>query len=189
MRRRATALALCAAAAACAPLGPPASPAPPSVAAAGASDGTVLRRATLVVHDIDASIAFYESLGFTQWYVGVGGTVSGEGLPVEGARPGDPSQLVIMKGRHPYIGMIGLLQYGHKRALPESGRLRAGDAIMMIETVGLAEIAARLAAGGYRIHKPLERTRIKSVESEWDASFLMVFDPDGNMVELTERHN
>ncbi|WFL76333.1 VOC family protein [Altererythrobacter arenosus] len=165
------------------------SPEPAEEAANKASEGTVLRRATLVVHDIEASVAFYETLGFTQWYVGKVGTISEQGLPVEGASPGDPNQLIIMKGKHPYIGMIGLLQYGHKRALPEPGTMRAGDAIMMIEAEGLEEIARRIAAKGYRVHKPLEKTHIESVDSEWDASFLMVFDPDGNMVELTERHN
>lgn len=164
-------------------------PPPISANTPGASDGTVLRRATLVVHDIDASVAFYEAIGFERWYVGKGGTVSGEGLPIDGVKPGDPSQLIIMKGKHPYIGMIGLLQYGAKRPLPEVGRMTPGDAIMMIETTGLAAISGKLAQEGYRIHKPLETTHIESVDSEWDASFLMVFDPDGNMVELTERHN
>ena len=155
----------------------------------GASEGTVLRRATLVVHDIDASVAFYEALGFEQWYVGKGGTVSGEGLPVADVKAGDPSQLIIMKGKHPYIGMIGLLQYGPKRPLPQAGIMQPGDAIMMIEAQGLAKIAQTLEARGYHIHKSLVKTHIESVDSEWDASFLMVFDPDGNMVELTERHN
>lgn len=172
--------------AACAPASPPVVSADP---VSKASEGTVLRRATLVVHDIDASIAFYETLGFTQWYVGKVGTVSGEGLPVEGVKEGDPSQLVIMKGKHPYIGMIGLMQYGPRRSLPKSGTMRPGDAIMMIEAEGLARIARTVEERGYRIHKPLEKTHITSVDSEWDASFLMVFDPDGNMVELTERHN
>lgn len=184
MRALAAALSLTGAACAHAP-----PPKPEPVAESRATEGTVLRRATLIVHDINASVAFYETLGFTQWYVGKIGTISEEGLPVEGTSPGDPNQLIIMKGKHPYIGMIGLLQYGHKRPLPKPGTMRPGDAIMMIETEGLEEIAQHIEAKGYRIHKPLEKTHIKSVDSEWDASFLMVFDPDGNMVELTERHN
>ena len=162
---------------------------PDSTTQQGASEGTVLRRATLVTHDIEATATFYETIGFERWYVGKVGTVSASGLPVDGVKQGDPSQLIIMKGKHPYIGMIGLLQYGPARPLPEVGAMQPGDAIMMIETEGLAGIADRLAQGGYRIHKPLEKTHIESVDSEWDASFVMVFDPDGRMVELTERHN
>jgi catechol 2,3-dioxygenase-like lactoylglutathione lyase family enzyme len=160
-----------------------------STAVAGASDGTVLRRATLIVHDLDASIAFYQMLGFTRWYEGKPGTISGSGLPVDGTNVGDPTRLVIMKGKHPYIGMIGLLQYGPKRQLPESGRLQPGDAIMMVETEGIAAISELVKERGYRVHKPMEKLHIESVDSEWDAVFLMVFDPDGNLVELTERLN
>jgi catechol 2,3-dioxygenase-like lactoylglutathione lyase family enzyme len=160
-----------------------------AAAAAAPTEGTIARRTTLIVHDLDASIAFYTTIGFEKWYDGEGGTVSGDGLPVDGATAGDPTRLVIMKGKHPYIGMIGLLQYGPTRQLPGSGRLQAGDAILMIETTGLDAIAQKLMTGGARIHKPVETAHITSVGEQWDAKFLMVFDPDGRMVELTERLN
>jgi len=160
-----------------------------AAAVAAPSDGTVARRTTLLVHDLDASIEFYRTLGFEKWYEGQGGTVTGQGLPVVDAKVGDPTRLVIMKGKDPYIGMVGLLQYGPKRPLPPAGELRAGDAILMIETRDIDGIAGKLRAAGRRIHKPVETSRIKSVGSEWDAKFLMVFDPDGRMVELTERLN
>lgn len=158
-------------------------------AAAQASDGTIVRRTTLLVHDLARSITFYRILGFEKWYEGPPGKVTGRGLPVDGVAVGEPTQLVIMRGKDPYVGMIGLLRYGPKTVAPPAGRMRVGDAVLMIETKGIADIARRLAAGGYRIHKPLEVTHIKSVDAEWDASFLMVFDPDGRMVELTERLN
>lgn len=157
--------------------------------AAAPTQGTIARRTTLIVNDLDRSIDFYRTIGFDKWYDGAGGTVTGEGLPVAGAKVGDPTKLVIMKGKDPYVGMVGLLQYGPKRPLPTTGTLHAGDAILMIETTGIDAIAQRLRAGGYRIHKPVETSRIKSVGTEWDAKFLMVFDPDGRMVELTERLN
>jgi catechol 2,3-dioxygenase-like lactoylglutathione lyase family enzyme len=153
------------------------------------SDGTVTRRTTLLVHDIDASIAFYRTLGFDKWYEGAGGTVTGQGLPVAGVKIGDPTRLVIMKGKDPYIGMIGLLQYGPKKKLPKTGQLRTGDAILMIEMRGMDEAANKMRAAGYKIQKGPVTSRIKSVDSEWDAKFMYVFDPDGHMVELTERLN
>jgi catechol 2,3-dioxygenase-like lactoylglutathione lyase family enzyme len=161
----------------------------PATAVAAPSEGTVMRRATLVVHDIAASIAFYKLLGFEKWLDAPPGTVSGQGLPVEGVKVGDPTRLVIMKGKHPYIGMIGLLQYGAPKSPPVVGKMRAGDAIMMIETDQIDARAERLKAGGYRIHKMPETSRIQSVDDAWDAKFMMLFDPDGNMVELTERLN
>jgi uncharacterized glyoxalase superfamily protein PhnB len=84
-------------------------------------------------------------------------------------------------------GWVGLLQYGPKRRLPKARMLKTGDAILMVETKELDRVAGRLLAAGYRIHKPLKVSRIRSVDAEWSAKFLMVFDPDGRMVELTER--
>jgi catechol 2,3-dioxygenase-like lactoylglutathione lyase family enzyme len=157
---------------------------------AAPSEGIVTRRTTLLVHDLDASIAFYQALGFEKWYEGAGGTVTGQGLPVADAKIGDPTKLVIMKGKDPYIGMIGLLQYGPKKPLPKNvGKLRAGDAILMIEMSGMSAALERLKAGRYRIHKEPVTSHIKSVNGEWDANFMFVFDPDGHLLELTERLN
>ncbi len=158
-------------------------------APSAASDGTITRRTTLLVYDLGASIQFYQTLGFEKWYEGPIGAVSGKGLPVEDIKTGDPTQLVIMRGKDPYVGMIGLLQYGPKRPPPPMGKMRIGDAILMIETKGLDAIAKQLKARGYHITKPPEISHIKSVGAEWDAAFMYVFDPDGRMVELTERLN
>ena len=182
----ALALALIASASACTPEAPVQSA---SKMGEGPSEGTVLRRATLLTHDIEKSIAFYEMIGFEQWYIGKPGTISGEGLPVEGTKAGDPSRMVIMRGNHPYVAMIGLLQYGETTAAPAEPRVRHGDAIMMLEVEGLAEKFPRLVEAGYRVHHPLKTTHITSVTAEWDAYFAMVYDPDGHLVELTERLN
>lgn len=161
----------------------------PVPATAAPTEGTIMRRTTLLVHDLDASIAFYRRIGFEKWYEGADGTANGQGLPVEGVRIGDPTKFVIMKGKDPYIGMIGLLQYGPRQAPPGPPVLRRGDAILMIETTGLEAIEADLKAAGARFLKPMETSRIRSVDQEWDARFLMVFDPDGRLVEVTERLN
>lgn len=188
MTRLAAALALSLASgvAACASPAPPRDVSSAPAAVSGASRGTVLRRATLLTHDIEASMAFYEIIGFEKWYVGQPGTIAEDGLPVEGTRPGDSSRFVIMKGHHPYVGMIGLLQYGEATEAGPPG-LRHGDAIMMVETERLADKFARLVAAGHTVHKPVEKTRVASVDAEWDALFAMVYDPDGHLVELTER--
>jgi catechol 2,3-dioxygenase-like lactoylglutathione lyase family enzyme len=156
--------------------------------AGGKSDGTVMRRTTLIVHDIDRSARFYEILGFAKWFVGQPGKVRAGGLPVKGVKVGDPSRFIIMKGKDPYLGMIGLLQYGPKRK-PEKFALRVGDPVLMIEIAGMDRVAAQLAAEGFTIHKAPETTRVESVGTSWDAKFMFVIDPDGHMLELTERLN
>lgn len=120
-------------------------------ATAAKEDGTVLRRMTLMVHDVEASIAFYRDvLGFAIWFRTTG-NVGAEGLPTSDAKPGDPTDFAIMKGRDPYIGMIGLLQYGEKRPVPgpdADRRLHAGKQILMIEIDDLDGAIAKMKARG-----------------------------------------
>ncbi|MFO1426461.1 MAG: VOC family protein [Steroidobacteraceae bacterium] len=89
-----------------------------------------MRRTTLIVHDIDASIRFYRDvMGFEVWLENRG-TVSEGSLPSDAPR-GAPSRFAIMKGRHPWVGMIGLLQYGDARPPPAPPtRLRPGDSVL-----------------------------------------------------------
>ncbi len=162
--------------------------APTAPLSAKASDGTVMRRTTLLVFDIERSIRFYEILGFTLWLNGPWGQTRAGGLPVEGVNPGDPNRLVIMKGKHSYLGMIGLLQQGQRQDAPPFA-LRRGDPILMIEIADMAGTAQKLAAAGFTIHKQPETSHIKSVSEEWDAKFMFAVDPDGHMLELTERLN
>ena len=157
-------------------------------AAAKPSDGTVMRRTTLLVHDIERSARFYEILGFARWFIGPEGKVREGGLPVQGVKVGDPSRFIIMKGKDAYLGMIGLLQYGKPGKAPKFA-LRRGDPVLMIEISDMDGVARRLAADGFVIHKAPETSHIKSVSEEWDAKFMFVIDPDGHMLELTERLN
>jgi catechol 2,3-dioxygenase-like lactoylglutathione lyase family enzyme len=155
---------------------------------AKASDGTVMRRTTLLVYDIERSIKFYEILGFTVWLNGPWGAVRAGGLPVQGVKPGDPNRLVLMKGKDPYLGMVGLLQQGKTQKAPKFS-LRRGDPILMIEIADMTGVERKLRAAGFTIHKAPETSHIKSVSDEWDAKFMFAIDPDGHMLELTERLN
>lgn len=148
--------------------------------------GTV-RRTTLIVHDIDASVRFYRDvLGFELWLESRG-KVTAESLPSD-APVGAPSRFVIMKGRHPWIGMVGLLQYGPARPAPPPDRLRPGDAVLMIETTDLEGIHARMLAAGTPIHKPPRTTEVTGAGGvRWNATFLFARDPDGHMLEINQR--
>lgn len=164
----------------------------PVATAAAPSEGVVVRRTTLLVNDAAASIAFYrDMLGFEVWYEG-DGEVTGDGLPVVDAAIGEPTRFVIMKGKDSYIGMVGLLQYGTPKPLPDNSdppALRAGDMILMIEMAGVDAAVARLEAAGWPIFKDPETVDIKSVSTSWTAKTMFVQDPDGHLIELTERLN
>lgn len=157
----------------------PQAPPPPN-------DGIALRRATLLVHDIDRSVAFYRDvLGFTVWVNNTG--KSGGDLPIVDP-VGTPSRFVVMKGRDPWLGMIGLLQYGDKKKAPQKETIGAGDVVLMIETNEIEKIYERLKAGGHRIVREPKSSDITYGDgSKAKATFLFCFDPDGHVLEINER--
>lgn len=155
---------------------------------ARAAEPPVVRRTTLVVHDLDASIRFYRDvLGYSVW-LRTDGRVSVDSLPSD-APPGAPSHFAIMKGRHPWLGMIGLLQYGDARPLPAPpAKLVPGDAILMLEVDELDAIHARMKAAGTPVLRPPRTSEVTGAGgAKWTATFLFAWDPDGHLLEINER--
>jgi pimeloyl-ACP methyl ester carboxylesterase/catechol 2,3-dioxygenase-like lactoylglutathione lyase family enzyme len=148
-----------------------------------------VRRTTLIVHDLDASIRFYRDvLGYTVWLRN-DGKVSAESLPSD-APVGAASRFAIMKGRHPWLGMIGLLQYGDARPVPKPpAKLVPGDAILMLEVEDLDGIHARMRAAGTPVLRPPRTSEVTGAGgAKWTATFLFAWDPDGHLLEINERH-
>ncbi|MBL8628463.1 MAG: VOC family protein [Rhodospirillaceae bacterium] len=161
-----------------------------SQAAEPARAEPAVRRSTLLVSDIEKSIRFYEALGFSITY-DKGGPRDPErpmALPLN-VKPG-ASRLVIMKGRDPWIAMVGLLAYDQPK--PPSNRIvadkiGAGDVILMIEVADAAEAHRRLVALGARIlqePKPFEATLGDGTPIKGINCFAV--DPDGHVVELSQ---
>jgi pimeloyl-ACP methyl ester carboxylesterase/catechol 2,3-dioxygenase-like lactoylglutathione lyase family enzyme len=142
----------------------------------------------LIVHDIDASIRFYRDvLGFEPWLENRG-KVSANGLPVD--QPiGAESRFAVMRGTHPWVGMVGLLQYGPAKPLPDPARFVApGDIVLMIETSQLHAIHERMRARGVRILRPPETNEVTGAGgARWRATFLFAYDPDGHLLEINQR--
>ena len=152
------------------------------------TERAVLRRATLIVRDIDVSIRFYRDvLGFSVW-LDNRGKVGPSSLPSD-APIGAPSRFVIMKGKHPWVGMIGLLQYGNAQEPTEApAKLVPGDVVLMIETDELDAAFVRMKAAGTQILRPIETARVTGAGGRnWTASFVFAFDPDGHLIELNQR--
>jgi pimeloyl-ACP methyl ester carboxylesterase len=149
---------------------------------------SLVRRTTLIVHDIDASIRFYRDvLGFELWLENRG-KVSPASLPST-APVGAPSRFAIMKGRHPWVGMVGLLQYGDPRPAPAlPRRLVPGDAVLMLETEELEAIWQRMQRAGTPIHRAPQTSEVEGAGgARWKATFLFAWDPDGHMLEINQR--
>jgi pimeloyl-ACP methyl ester carboxylesterase/catechol 2,3-dioxygenase-like lactoylglutathione lyase family enzyme len=157
-------------------------------AASAADPAGLVRRTTLIVHDIDASIRFYRDvLGFEVWLENTG-KVGASSLPAD-VPPGSPSRFAIMKGRHPWVGMVGLLQYGGPRPLPgRPAKIHPGDTVLMLETTDLQGAWARMQRAGTPILRPPETTEVTGAGgARWSATFLFAFDPDGHILEINER--
>lgn len=158
---------------------------------ADADEQTLVRRTTLIVSDVEKSIAFYRDiLGYSRWYYHEG-TVSQGSIPAD-AEIGDPSIFAIMKGKDPWIGMVGLLQKGHPKdhvVEPAAYKVSPGDVILMMETGDLDGIYKRMLAADVPIWKHPETTTVTGAGGvQWDATFLFAFDPDGHLLEINQPH-
>lgn len=149
--------------------------------------GSVVRRTTLVVNDMEASIAFYRDLlGFELWLEHIG-VVTEQSLPSRAAI-GAPTRLAVMKGRDPWIGMVGLLQYGDAQPGPQvRGTVVPGDVVLMLETDDVLGIRERMRAAGTPVLREPRMARVTGAGGRtWDATFLFAWDPDGHLLEINE---
>jgi catechol 2,3-dioxygenase-like lactoylglutathione lyase family enzyme len=167
----------------------------PSVGNMANGQETAVRRTTLLVEDISKSMDFYQRLGLMPWYEKTsrdtddGGVVGANDLPLTA----DPKvgRIVIMRGNHDRIGMIGLLGYERPPLASARGNLMGlgvGDIIIMIETDDINFIYNRLQETGARFHTTPERFEISNPDgSVRDTGYRMfVYDPDGHLIEVSE---
>lgn len=156
---------------------------------------TAVRRTTLLVEDIGRSIDFYQRLGLRPWFEkstsdsDEGGVIGSNDLPLTA----DPKigRIVIMRGNHDRIGMIGLLGYERPPLANARGNLMGigvGDVIIMVETDDINFVYNRLQETGARFHTPPERFEVTNPDgSVRDTGYRMfVYDPDGHLIEVSE---
>ena len=156
--------------------------------AAAPDPQALVRRTTFIVHDLDAAVKFYRDvLGFEVWLENQG-KITASSLPVN-LPLGASSRLTIMKGRHPWVGMVGLLQYGEARKPPKPARFVApGDAVLMIETLDVMAIYERMRQAGTRILRSPQTSEVTGAGgARWSATFLFAYDPDGHLLEINQR--
>lgn len=165
----------------------------PAYAAETRTPETVVRRSTLLVNDIEASIDFYQRLGFSVWYDQGGDrdATRPTTLPLN-VVPGY-SRLVIMKGRDPWIGMVGLLAYDKPK--PKLNRtvedkIGLGDIILMLETDDVRNVFERLKGTNTRILQAPKEFQTKGAEGKMMVGVNMfLVDPDGHVIELSQHTN
>ncbi len=148
-----------------------------------------LRRTTLIVADIDRSLAFYrDALGMVVTYDRTIVT------PRDASRDDAESvrRLVLLRANDDYVGMIGLLQYikpENPRVDLKGAAFREGTTVLVFNTDELEESFARARElpGVVVLDEP-ERITYPSYAGEKAITVLIsaMQDPDGFTVELNQ---
>jgi len=147
----------------------------------------MVKRTTLFVRDIAASRRWYEYvLGMRVW-MDTEFVLSGTGLAAGSA--GDRTHLVIMRGEHDRLGMIGLLQWLEppRPAPPPPTEVDYGMPVFVVESTDAAGVARRAEKLGTRVHCPPRVWSTRGARGELRHFIgVSVFDPDGHFFECNQ---
>ncbi len=153
---------------------------------------SVLRRATLLVRDLDRSMAFYKGVFGLTDYAEL--TVSMDRIPLFPVGPeprGGEGRFVILKGENPTEAMIGLMEM-RDPPLPEPDhdvrRLGIGSMALVLSTSDAAASADAVERLGGTLVMPVSEGRNLG---DADGNFIpvrlfMAQDPDGYFLEVFE---
>lgn len=148
-----------------------------------------IKRTTVIVRDAERAARWYEAVFGMTRAMDTPFTLSGQQLAAGAA--GDRTRLVIMRGEHDQLGMIGLLQWLNPpmdapAELPT--RVGWGQPIFVVAAADCRATVERARAGGSRIHCEPREWEVTGfdgrVQKMVGASF---FDLDGHFFEVNER--
>lgn len=149
-----------------------------------------LRRTTLVVRDIEKSLALYrDALGMTVEY---DQELTSPGLSMRyGADGQNRSRLVLLKANDSFIGMLGLWQFldqtDQDLAEPDPADFTPGEIVLLFNsnTLDVTFPAAAAAPGVTIVGEPKER-RYPSPAGDIVVMVSMLTDNDGHTIELNQ---
>ena len=144
------------------------------------------KRTTIIVRDMDKSLAFYRDLlgmdVFYEGHIGNPGASDLMGMNISGLK------MVVMNVDQSETGMIGLMQLlDADPPLAEtdwSSTVKAGETILVISTEHMKDLHERMVAEGYLVVTPPTKME---VPNRPEIHEMMARDPDGVIVNLTQR--
>ncbi len=150
-----------------------------------------VRRATLIVRDIELSLDFYKNvMGMEVWYDNVM-SVGGQVLPA--GTPGAKVRVVILKGNDPLVGMLGIMAFLDPsiETPPQLKRsVKIGDAIFVCGSPNVHAIYERMkSAPVHIVSPPYDGTVNDAKGNVIKLSTLSFFDPDGYFFEVNTRED
>ncbi|MEM9169126.1 MAG: VOC family protein [Pseudomonadota bacterium] len=147
-----------------------------------------LRRTTLVVRDIENSLALYrDALGMTVAY---DQELTSPGLSTrEGADGENRSRLVLLKANDSFIGMLGLWQFLDQtdadRAPPDAADFTPGEIVLLFNADNLDTVfPAAAAVDNVTVVGEPKRRVYPSDAGDIEVMVSMLVDPDGYTLEL-----
>ena len=155
---------------------------------------TYLKRTTLIVKDVQRSIAFYRDVVGMKLYYDQPMTVGGKIIPA--GVPGAKVHLGIMEGNHPDVAKLGLLQWIdpalEEPTTPYRTRMGIGDIVIVTETPDIKGLHERLLKSpDCRIHCPPHDWSVPTPDGKGriELTTLSFFDPDGYFFEVNHKRN
>lgn len=165
-------------------------PSTPGVAAPVQRLPTDVRRLTVLVRDVEASLKLYRDVLGMQVNYDQPLTVSGVALPA--GVPGNKVRLVLLNANDPFVGWIGLMQYTDP-PLPDPGpypkRLGLGSHVLVTNTDdAVKRCALAKSVPGVTFTGEARETRYPGRNGSPPIRVIgcNFFDPDGTAVELNQ---
>ncbi len=150
-----------------------------------------LRRTTLVVRDVEASLRLYrDALGFDVVY---DQELTSPGLSTRhGADGKNRSRLVLTQTNSAELGMIGLWQFldptDKDLAAPDAADFTPGEIVLLFHTENLeGRFAAAAEVPGVTVLGPPTERRYPSPAGDIVVMVSMLVDPDGHTIELNQK--
>ncbi|MCB2107542.1 MAG: VOC family protein [Rhodobacteraceae bacterium] len=148
-----------------------------------------IRRTTLIVRDIQASVDFYTKvMGMEMWYDQTM-TIGGQVLPA--GEPGAKVRVAILKGADAAVGMFGLMAFLDPpvESPPLVQRpLAIRDPIFVAHADDVNAVHARMKDSAARIHCPPSDDTVTAADgSTLKLTTMSFFDPDGFFFEINTR--
>lgn len=149
-----------------------------------------VRRTTLIVRDVDRSLAFYrDTLGMKVVYDQV---ITRPGRPEDPPGTERKMRLALLRANDDFVGVIGLLEYTSPRLEDrpnEAQRPGIGDVILVINAADLDQRFERVrATPGVRVASEPQRIEYPSPDGKGTipVNVSAVWDPDGYFIELNQ---
>ncbi len=148
----------------------------------------VIKRTTLIVRDIDKSVAWYKDvMGMTVW---MDTEVELSGVGMACGKAGDKTHLVILQAEDPVIGMIGLLQWVDP-LLPAPDEIPTsvtyGNPTFVVSTDDAEATHAAAVAHGTHVHSAPHEWSIRGQDGRMKHFIgISLFDPDGYFFECNQ---